>query len=68
MNGSKLCKLLRTEPVKERAGVEDGSGKEREKDAFRRDKGALQHPKHNRTDNTEQEPSEKWSQKRKEER
>ena len=40
-------------------------GKKRKKVALRREKGALQHPKQNRTDNIEEELSEKWPQKKK---
>ena len=45
MNGFELCKLLRRQPLKKRAGWEDGSGKQREKVALRREKGLKTNPK-----------------------
>jgi len=42
VNGSDLCKLLRRQLTPdEKSWVEDGSGKERETVALRREKGAL---------------------------
>ena len=46
--------------------MKDGPENEHEKVALRREKDALQYPKQNTTINTEQELSEKWPQKRKE--
>ena len=41
-------------------------GKKRKKVALRREKGSLQHPKQNRTDNIDEKLSEKWPQEIKE--
>ena len=46
--------------------MKDGPGNEHEKVALRRENGALQYPKQNRTNNIEHETSEKQPQKRKE--
>ena len=50
VKASELSKLL---------WVKDGPRNEHEKVAIRREKGALQYPKQNRTNNTEQELNEK---------